>query len=384
MSKKIGIITICKVNNYGAELQAFATQKALQGLGYNAEIIDYLFYKNPRHKATRMSRPVFPMPFQKRLAEWLYPHVTHAKQFLHKNGLNEARKGRFAQFHRENTSFSREYRTIESLYAAPMDYDAYIVGSDQVWNPNNYTSLDPYFLKFAPKGKPKISYASSIGVSSLPKNTKEYYKAAFQGLGAISVREEDAVQIVESISGKAAQWVLDPTLLLTGKEWMQFARTVEGVPEKYVLLYEITPCSYLKELAVSMAGELGLKIVRINREAVRQEKDEEVLNIMDAGPAEFVWLFGHATIVLTNSFHGTAFSLNMTKIFYVVIPARKQNNSRQKSLLKLVGLEDRMIAEGATMPDFQQMGVDYDRVNALLEAQRNKSLNYLKDALDGE
>ncbi|MBR3652696.1 MAG: polysaccharide pyruvyl transferase family protein [Bacteroidales bacterium] len=384
MSKKVGIITIVEVNNFGAELQAFATQNALQRLGYDAEIIDYPFYKNPRHKATQRSRPEFPIPINKRLAEWLYPKMARAKQFLHGNRLDEKRNERYAKFHHDNTRFSPEYPTIESLYAAKMDYDAYVVGSDQVWNPFNYSSLDPYFLRFAPTNKRKLSYASSFGVSTLPEYTRDYYHEALLGLDAISVREENALQMVKDVSGKKAQWVLDPTLLLTGKEWMQFATAVDDVPEKYVLIYEVTPCSYLKEFAVTVANELGLKIVRINREAVRQEEDEEVLNVMDAGPAEFIWLFGHASVILTNSFHGTAFSLIFNKAFYVVTPARKRNNSRQESLLRMVGLEDRLIVEGAPMPNLKMISVDYSRVNSLLDAQREKSISFLRNAIDGE
>lgn len=384
MPKKIGIITIVKVNNYGAELQAFATQKALRLMGYDAEIIDYLFYKNPRHKVTRESEPVFNLPLKKRLAEWLFPKITFVRRILQRNEENEIRRRKFEEFHLNNTHFSKEFRSIESLYAEKMDYDAYIVGSDQVWNPNNYTSLDPYFLKFAPKDKVRLSYASSIGLGALPENTKVYYREAFMGLNAISVREENATKIVEDVSGVKAQWVLDPTLLLNGKEWMKYATEVKGLSQKYVLIYEITPCLYVKNLAKQLAGETGCKVVRINREAIREENDEDIVNVMDAGPSEFLWLFANATAVVTNSFHGTAFSLNMNKDFYVVTPARKQNNSRQKSLLKLVDLEDRLLVEGAPMPSQGKLHVDYEHVNSLLDVEREKSKNYLRKAIDGE
>lgn len=383
MNKRVGIITIVKVNNYGAELQAFATQKALQYLGYEAEIIDYLFYKNPRHKATKKSAPVFRLSFKIKLAEWLYPKLSFVRRVLQHNTADGIRRQKFGQFHKDNTHFSNEYPTIESLYEANMNYDAYIAGSDQVWNPNNYTSLDPYFLKFAPKDKRRISYASSFGVSELPEQTKAYYREALLGLNAVGVREENAVQLVEDVAGVKAEWVLDPTLLLEGKEWMKYAKEVDGIPEKFVLLYEITPCPYIKLLALHVAKEIDSNVVRINREAVREESDDEVVNVMDAGPAEFLWLFAHAEAVVTNSFHGTAFSLIMQKDFFVVTPARKQNNSRQKSLLRLVGLEDRQILEGASMPDREVISINYDRSRVLLAEAREKSKNYLKKAIDG-
>lgn len=384
MSKKIGIITIVKVNNYGAELQAFATQNAIQRMGYDSEIIDYLFYKNPRHRVTPKSHPIFPMSLKKRFIEWVFPKITNVKQLVHKNRADIIRRNRFASFHEQNTRFSKEYRSIDSLYSDNMNYDVYLVGSDQVWNPNNYTSLDPYFLKFAPGNRRKVSYASSLGISSLPDYTKDYYKDAFRSLDAISVREEDATYLVEEVSGEKAQLVLDPTLLLNSEQWAHYSKRVEGVPNKYVLLYEITPCPYLKSLALHLADEMQCRVVRINREAIREEKDEEILNIMDAGPSEFLWLFSNATAVLTNSFHGTAFSINMKKDFFVVTPARKKNNSRQKSLLKLVDLEDRLIPEDSPMPGKQKLGVNYDKVTTLLEIQRIKSFSYLKTAIDGQ
>lgn len=135
---KIGIITILKVNNYGAELQAYATQATLNKMGYDAEIIDYLFYKNPMAKHTRGSRTEFSHSVKKRFAEWLYP-------LIHKPSANKTRTIRFESFHKHNTRLSPTYRCAEELYDAKMPYDVYMVGSDQVWNPGSYTSLRPYF-----------------------------------------------------------------------------------------------------------------------------------------------------------------------------------------------------------------------------------------------
>ena len=380
---KVGVITIVRVNNYGAELQAFATQKALQMSGYDAEIIDYYYFTNTRHIATKQSKPVFNMPLKLRIVVWLYPWYNRFKRLKGDKQNYKSREQRFEAFHKQYTRFSHEYKRIEDLYSAEMTYDAYIVGSDQVWNPNNYTSLDPYFLKFAPRGKKKISYASSFGVSSIPEKTVAYYKDALGGLDAISVREENAVKLVEEISGRSAQWVLDPTLLLRRDDWLKYANKPAGIPERYVLIYEVTPCTYLKDLALYLADRAMCRVVRINREAVREEKDEEVINVMDGGPAEFIWLFGNATMVVTNSFHGTAFSLNMNKDFYVVTPVRKSNNSRQKSILKLFGIEDRLVVENSSL-DIEIKKVDYTHVNAVLDVQREKSLSYLKNAIDGK
>lgn len=381
---KVGIITIVRVNNYGAELQAYATLAALQKIGYEAEIIDYLFYKNKMHKATRLSRPVFPMSVKKRLTEWLYPKRARLKAAIQHNKLMAVRENRFTQFHDKNTRFSKTYCSYDELIKEQLDYDAYIVGSDQVWNPGVYSSLDPYFLKFAPSDKKKLSYASSIGLTKLPDYTHTYYHEALNGLDAISVREEQAVGLIKQVSEREAQWVLDPTLLLNLEDWTKVAKQVDGIPEKYVLLYELTPCPYLKSLAKHIAKMKGCNVVRITKDANRVEPDEDVVNVMDAGPAEFLWMFHGAEFVVTNSFHGTAFSINFNRPFYVVTPARKLNNSRQHSILKLFGLSERLIAEDAQLPTEEMLHVDFIHVNNILEQQRELSYKYLKDNLNGE
>jgi hypothetical protein len=262
-----------------------------------------------------------------------------------------------------------------------MHYDAYIVGSDQVWNPNNYTSLDPYFLKFAPRDKKRISYASSFGVSRLPDYTHAYYKDALQNLTAIGVREENAVKMVKDVAGVNAEWVLDPTLLLTGDEWDKCSKEVSGVPAKYVLIYEPSVCSYVKTLALHIANEMGASVVRLG---MHKASDVEIIDILVAGPAEYLWLIRHAAFVVTDSFHGTAFSINMNKDFFTVNLARRPNSSRQNSLLKLVGLSERQMEENAPFPGSEMLNVDFTNANKLLMDARGKSINFLKNAIDGD
>ena len=384
MNKKVGLITIYMVFNYGAELQAYATQKVLKLMGYDAELINYPFYKNKRHISTKASKPTFPFSIEKKISEWAYPKIARLKILLQHNRNEKKRIDNFLQFHNENTSLSPEYRTIESLYNSVKKYDAYVVGSDQVWNPGIYSSLDPYFLKFAPKKSKRLSYASSFGVSHIPDYTNNYFRDALSELDNISVREENAVQLVNDLCGKEALWVLDPTLLLNVREWMEVAKPVADLPEKYLLLYELTPCPYLKELALKIAKEEDLKVVRITKDAALVEKDGSIINVTDAGPSEFLWMFDHADFVVTNSFHGTAFSINFNKDFFVVTPARMNNNSRQQSILRLFNLSERIIKEGEPLPANNLWKIDFVPVNDILERERTKSKDYLKKAIDGE
>lgn len=379
--KKIGIITILKVNNYGAELQAFATQSVLNRIGYDAEIIDYLFYKNPCHVKTKRSKPVFTFSIKKRLSEWGYPIKTRLGALFSK-GNNSIRNSRFEEFHTANTKTSACYRSIDELYNASHEYDTYIVGSDQVWNPSIYSSLLPYMLDFAPKGKRRISYASSFGVSRIEEEQKEFYKDYLSKFYAIAVREKNAVGLVKELSGKDATWVLDPTLLLSKDEWMKIAKFPYEIKENYILVYELIPSPYIMELARTMSKEKGLAIVRICKSAAPEAKENGVTSINDAGPAEFVGLFANASMVITNSFHGTAFSINFTKDFYTVTPLHKQNNSRQQSILELFSLKERLLVENTEISKVTRASIDKATVSKLLEEERTKSINYLKTAID--
>ena len=379
--KKIGIITILKTNNYGAELQAYATQSALRKMGYDAEIIDYLFYKNPLHKQTQRSQPVFNFGLKKRLAEWVYPLITNLKSLGNRH-KNDVRVKRFEQFHMENTKLSVVYKSMDELYDAKLDYDVYMVGSDQVWNPGIYSSLLPYMLTFAPKGKKRVSYASSFGVSQIDASQQWLYKKYLPEFSAIGVREKNAVEMVEDIAGCHATWVLDPTLLLNKEDWEEVASEVRYVTGPYVLLYELTPCPYIKKLAYAMRKEKGLTIVRICKRAAEEDKDESIVNVIDAGPAEFVRLFADADMVITNSFHGTAFSINFGKEFYTVTPLHKQNNSRQQSLLELFSIKERLILEGTEIRAITLKPIDYAIVNSTLDKERNKSINFLNSAIN--
>lgn len=377
--KKIGIITILKTNNYGAELQAYATQAILNKLGYKAEIIDYLFYKNPGHRKTKASKPSFSHSIKKRLTETLYPIMAKLKANKYDNN---DRSFRFDSFHIQNTAMSQTYHTMEELYTAKSDYDVYMVGSDQVWNPGIYSSLLPYMLTFAPEGKKRIAYASSFGVSTIPDECKWLYKEYLPKFSSIGVREKNAVGMVKELAEKEATWVLDPTLLLDKSDWSKVASSSYNDKKDYILLYELTPCPYILELAKHFREKTGMEIIRICKNACAEDKDCTIMNIVDAGPAEFIDLFSKAGMVITNSFHGTAFSINFGKEFYTITPARKHNNSRQRSILELFGLQERLIAENTPISDISTKDIDHNAVAIKLNIEREKSINFLKNAIE--
>lgn len=378
--KRIGIITIIKANNYGAELQAYATQKIFNKIdGCYAEIIDYIFYKNPLHKKCKDSAPSFRFSLTQKIAEFLYPIINQIK--CYKNHTEyKTRVERFNQFHIENTKFSNTYYSIKELYGCPPIYDIYVSGSDQIWNPQLYTSLEPYFLTFAPSGSKKISYASSFGVSELPKVCETIYKNWLETYYAISVRETNAIDIVHSL-GLEAVCALDPTLLLNKEEWSTVAHKID-IPNKYLIIYELSESKYMRCFARKIAATLGLKIVRLCKDIGSTDNTKDVLNIRNAGPAEFVYLFMNANFIITNSFHGTAFSIIFEKNFYTITRKSKNNNSRIESIAKLLGVEKRIIKEDTDYKNIDLSDMDYNEIRNKLKHEKIKSINFITKCIN--
>ncbi|MCG1037471.1 polysaccharide pyruvyl transferase family protein [Polaribacter sargassicola] len=376
---KIGVITILNVNNYGAELQASALNMKLRDLGYDNEIINYLYYKHKDYKAEKKSKPIVKIDFITNLKgivlKWIdkYNKLTHAEN-------TRIRKERFDKFHADNTNISKTYKSISELYNANLDYDVFIVGSDQVWNPNTRTSIEPYFLTFAPKDKKRISFASSFGVGSLNKDFYPTYKKCFESIDSISCRESSGVDLIKEITGRTATQVVDPTLLLTKSEWEEKMVPYQ-TEEPYILMYILTYSPYITNLALEIQKETGYKIIRACFNSVNVEKDPSILNIVDAGPSEFLGLYAGASFVLTNSFHGSVFSLIFQKPFYTIAPASKSNNARQENLLKMVNLEHRLIKENSPYPkDF--MNINFDFSAKELEKERQNSIQFLEDSIN--
>lgn len=382
--KKIGIITILKCNNFGAELQAYATQKKLQQMGYDAEIIDYLYYKHPDFKFTRQAKPVWKRSFKTDIIEYIKYQI--AGKVLGAIGPVFVKKQRildrkFNEFHLKHTKLSKTYRSIGELYKEKMDYDVYMVGSDQVWNPGTGANLSPYFLTFAPKNAKKVSYASSFGVACISEALRNTYREWINNIDELSVREDAGCSIIKELTGRDSTVVLDPTLLLTKDEWADLysgSNTERG----YVLIYETYRSKKLLQIAYHYADQHHVSIFRIQTKAILNKKDKGIINLEDCGPEDFVRLIANAGLVLTGSFHGTAFSVNMGVPFYSVLLKGRNNNSRITSLLGRLELEDRIVYENEPFEQILWGSYDVANTQKLLQLERDLSLKYLKDSID--
>lgn len=380
--QRIGLLTFQKIYNYGAVLQGYALQQSIIGAGYSCEVIDLLFSV---HKEYVQVKRALPLLDDQQLGKTVQHSLSirirlYIRKVLTAILLNK-QKNKFSEFCDKNMVFSqRRYYNFDELFSSPPDYDAYVTGSDQVWNPTYSHSPEPYFLTFVDKSKPRIAYAPSFGVSEIPQQIWPRYREWLRGITHLSVREVQGAQIIGEISSLSAQVVLDPTLLLDEKKWEKVA--VSSAQAPYIFCYALGDQPVMMKLCYHLSELTGLPIIKIGD--IKDVFDKKVKVVLDAGPSEFLGLIKDASIVVTNSFHGTCFSITYRKPFYTVPTVNlsvKSRNSRLTSLLEILALDNRLFNEETTLPSLDHIEIDYSIVEPLLIKQRNSSLKFLTEAL---
>lgn len=370
--KSVGIITIHDIYNYGSILQAYATQKVVSDLGYRAEIIDYK-YPNPFHG----QKPTLKGKVLSKANAILKDFLPGKKYTTYINNYKSFTK-KYYQLS------AQRYPTVDSLMNNPPEYDIYLTGSDQIWRPK-FIKKDPcFFLGFA-KNKKKIAYASSFGCTSIPESFKTKYAEYLNQFSAIGVRELPGVEIVKELTGKEAQLVLDPTLLLTKEQWSDVLKPFNN-KKPYILCYgNTTQDKYMEKLALHIQKTTGYDIIRLNGKFY-DYFNKKMKYILDAGPAEWLGYFANASIILGQSFHATAFAINFQKPVIPVLRGDSNHDSRQKQLLKLLNLEHRSVTIGDSFPivnkEFLEM--DYTNPTEILKIERLKSLSFLTESLKND
>ena len=366
---KAGLLTFYHLHHYGAILQAAATQRALETLGWECETIDYFVNQD-----TRIFRPAASPSLA----------ASDAYNALHYPAVRR-RWQRFEDFSRSFLRLTdRRYESREELRRAELPYDLLVSGSDQIWNPTIFPDrrFDPVFFgAFSPLRK--IAYAPSFGVARLPEGMEEELKGYLEGFSHLSVREVSGREIVREASGREAAVVLDPTLLLTAAEWSALAADPALREKEYILCYGISRSGALEPYIRRLAEETGLPVVQLC--GTRRKLHPKARMISDAGPAEFLGLFQRAAYVCTNSFHGTVFSVLFQRPFFTAVaPAELQEPERSRtfSLLSRLGLTERVVGKGdaAGLRDRP----DWAAAEARLAAARAGAMAYLKAALADE
>ncbi|WP_297310781.1 polysaccharide pyruvyl transferase family protein [uncultured Oscillibacter sp.] len=366
---KAGLLTFYHLHHYGAILQAAATQRALETLGWECETIDYFVNQD-----TRIFRPAASPSLA----------ASDAYNALHYPAVRR-RWQRFEDFSRSFLRLTdRRYESREELRRAELPYDLLVSGSDQIWNPTIFPDrrFDPVFFgAFSPLRK--IAYAPSFGVARLPEGMEEELKGYLEGFSHLSVREVSGREIVREASGREAAVVLDPTLLLTAAEWSALAADPALREKEYILCYGISRSGALEPYIRRLAEETELPVVQLC--GTRRKLHPKARMISDAGPAEFLGLFQRAAYVCTNSFHGTVFSVLFQRPFFTAVaPAELQEPERSRtfSLLSRLGLTERVVGKGdaAGLRDRP----DWAAAEVRLAAARAGAMAYLKAALADE
>lgn len=364
---KTGLVTFYHIHHYGALLQACATERAVERLGSECEIIDY--YVNQDNRL-----------FQRPTGLGSAAHDAHTA--LHYGPL-KARYDRFEEFARTRLKISsHRYESLEELRRAELPYDVLLSGSDQIWNPKIFPDgkFDPVFFG-AFSGRRKIAYAPSFGIPHVPESMEEELRGYLRSFSHLSVRERQGERIVEEVLGRKVPVVLDPTLLLTAQEWEEMAH-FDG-KSGYILCYCISDPAPLVPYIHRLAEETGLPVVQLC--GMRRSIYPKAKQVLDAGPAEFLGWFRNASYVCTNSFHGTVFSVQFQKPFFTAVAPSEMaepESSRTFSLLSRLGLTERIVGKGDSAG--WNDPVDWAAVQARLEEARQESLDYLRRALQDE
>lgn len=364
--KKVALITLHRVTNFGSLLQTYATQTALTRLSCEVEVIDYV----PRGLTFREA--VFPGhhgSLPKKLVKLLPLLAVNAVQFRMTN-----------RFLKKHIALSkRRYSSYGELLAAPPAADIYMSGSDQIWNTQNNNAPDDimaYYLCFAPKGAPRLAYAGSFGKTELTPEEQATVGDWLSTYRTISVREDTALTLLESVGIRNGVHVVDPTLLLSAKEWLAFCGK-KPPRSGYVFVYNLNRNRLAKELARRLAEEKGLRIVNFSDSL---DFIGGARNRFGNTPQDFLNFLAHADYVVTDSFHGTAFSLNLEKQVFCV-PAPRYNSRLESLLRKLSLLNTRLVHTVEEGLSAMETEIDYSTVTPQLEAFREASWSFLTEAL---
>lgn len=383
MPKKVGIITM-HIPNCGSVLQAFATQKKLEELGFEAEVINYA-YPTKWHFLRRDAKDVDLKASRQGVAGHLrYLLQSASRRILGiKRDRNKARALKHLFIETKLNLSPVKYRTAEELRAEPPIYDFYLTGSDQVWNPRFAVGDTVFMCDFVPDGIPRASYAASFATEAIPDEYQRDYVKYLSKYKAISVRERPGEGLVRSLTGMSAEVVCDPSLLIDPGIWDRLAdESSVSIKKPYLLAYIPTyaydPYPKIVELIDDIRRQTGLDVIYIFSERnPHRGRGGRMLNAI--GPTDYVRLFRDASHVITTSLHATAFSLIFKKSFYSVINDAESGDSRMLSLLREVGADNRAIPISASGVDVTEP--DYSEITPKLDAWRGRSEAFLKDAL---
>lgn len=352
--KKIGILTYHRAINYGAVLQCYALKKICENLGFEVETIDYNPFGHYTYKGMLRHKPSKSIPTIRTFRK--------LNKFV-KTKLNPTE-------HTEDHNY---------IIANPPKDDIYIVGSDQIWSEEIAGHLLPsYLLDFAPTHIKRIAYAPSIGGGdTINLEYQALFTSELPKFSAVSVREKQSISAIQPLCPTPVQDVCDPSLLLTREDYKHIEKK-KHTPKHYIVTFDLSSSPLNKQTAIELKKRTSLRIVNI---APRIDKWCDV-NYLGLSPCEWLYIMHNADYIVTNSFHGVAFSIIFRKSFLYTktLSGNISKNGRAENLLSQTNLMDRFISQ-PTLPNI--IDIDYSIVNKSIEEYRKRSLNWLQSALKG-
>jgi len=360
--QKVKMLTFHNAQNYGATLQAYALKEKVKEFGLDACFVNY---EN-----------------EKILSDYKLIRTNSLKSFFSSLWYlprNIKRKKSFKSFSdRYLDTDKKVYLSKEDIQKDIECGDIFIAGSDQIWNPALTDGLsDVYTLNFKGQNIKKIIYGASLGNEELLQKHFSEFKEKLADLNYISVREQSIIKPLEEISSKKIEQVVDPTLLLNKSEWDKLIEendTLKLPCEKYILVYTLFESDKVTKIANHLSKITGLKIVHFRKYNTYQN---EYMSLYSHGPVDFVHAFKNAAYVVTNSFHGTVFSLIFERKFYSVLP--KERAGRIKDLLSDLELDSRIVQYENEINVEDK--IDYINIKDKIEKLKNKSIEYLKKGI---
>lgn len=348
---KVGILTFEQAINYGTALQATAMQSVLRDCGADASFLVH------HCKSVDSSSKVFDFSQASRPA-YVLAHLYNLPVAIR-------RRAAFRAFWQKHYTMGSEN---------PYDYDAVIAGSDQIWNYNITGNDWMYYLDYPKKDTVKVSYAGSFGLSQLDPELNGRLGQYLMDFDHLSVREQTAAKLIEELCGRKVPVVLDPTLLLNRQQWSEMANPAFD-HKGYIFVYTVFNSDSLWEFAYDLSRRTGLPIRTISYSKIHRRKAEYTF---DAGPDLWLSHMLNADYVVTNSFHGFAFSVNFEKQFYYELPPHSSGvGSRLADMARTYGLESR------ELKNREEHRIDYEPVHQKLEQARKESMAFIRDIIKG-
>ena len=363
--KKTLTITTVRAQNYGAVLQAYALHKKILTLGGDNELI-YLENEKISYFESLKGHKL-----RTKCIKILENYFRIYRYFKSKRGFN-----RFVEFSEKNFKRTKEIMNLDELNLQA--YDAIITGSDQMFgfgvNENINKARFLYFEKNI--DIKKYSFAASFSTYNLPENRLSFMKNQLQGFDKISVRETQGKAFLAEKLNLTSHVNIDPVFLLNSKEWEKIIQNERIIKEKYILCYFLISSPVLQKMLDELKKKYNYPIIAVQLTAVKRIKADKY--IFDAGPKEFLNLIKNAEVIVTTSFHGTAFSIIFEKEFYSVL-REGYRTERFESLLAKLNINKRLIIKEEDSKNIPP--IDYELVRKQLEKEKEKSCNYLLEIL---